>query len=197
MRPRPFVLGLAAALVMIAATGIAQAHMTPPVVYLSDREAVVGMTTGATKYFVREVKLTPEEKRAIESQWGWKADEPFYRFYVGRDANGQIVSAVTFLTDFTIHGPMRVAVAIGPDGKVKDARIIEVTEEVSNWVQALNAGKFVQQFVGLDSRGKFVMPASHSMSQENMLLFYGEVVARLIQHGAILFDVTFLKRGEK
>jgi hypothetical protein len=41
------------------------------------------------------------------------------------------------------------------------------------------------------------MPASHSMSQENMVLFYGEVAARLIQHGAILFDITFLKRGEE
>jgi hypothetical protein len=107
------------------------------------------------------------------------------------------VSAVTFVTEFTIHGPVRVAVALGPGGKVKDARIVEVTEEVSTWVRPLMRGGFVQQFVGLDSRGNFTIPGLHSVSQEYMVHFYGEVAARLIQHGAILFDVTFLERGEK
>jgi len=195
VRPIPFILCLAAASVL-AAPGIAQAHMTPPVVYLSDRDAVVGMTAGAKKHFVREVKLTPEEQRAIASQSGWQADEPFYRFYLGRGEDGKIVSAVTFLTEFTIHGPMRVAVALGPDGKVKDARIIEVTEEISTWVKPLAAGGFLQQFVGRDSRGSFAVPASHAASQENMVHFYGEVTARLIHRGAILFDTAFLKRGE-
>lgn len=193
MRPISFIVWLAAALT-IAAAGIAQAHITPPVVYLSDREAVLRMTTGAKKHFVREVKLTPEEQRAIASRWGWTPDDPFYRFYLGRDANGRIVSAVTFLTEFTIHGPMRVAVALGPDGNVRDARIIEVTEEISNWAHLLRTGGFLQQFVGLDSRGNFARAGA--LSQENMVQFYGEVAARLIQHGAILFDVAFLKRGE-
>ncbi|MGH8222141.1 MAG: hypothetical protein ACREQZ_04125 [Woeseiaceae bacterium] len=154
------------------------------------------MTTGAKKYFVREVRLSLEEQRAIESQRRWRPDEPFYRFFIGRDENGQLVSAVTFLTEFTIHGPVRLAVALGPDGKVKDARIVEATEEISTWVRPL-MGEFVKQFVGLDSRASFALPASHSMSQENMVQFYGEVAARLIQRGAILFDVTFVKREER
>ena len=120
MRLNPFILCLAAVWA-VAAAGIARAHMTPPVVYLSDRDAVVGMTSGAKKHFVREVKLTPEEQRAIASQSGWRADESFYRFYLGRGEGGQIVSAVTFMTEFTIHGPMRVAVSLGGDGKVKEA----------------------------------------------------------------------------
>jgi hypothetical protein len=194
VRPIPFILGLA--LVIAALPGIARAHITPPVIYMSDRDAVLSMTTGARKYFVREVKLTPEEQRLIASKWGWNADEPFYRFYLGRDEKGRIVSAVTFLTEFTIHGPVRVAVALGPEGKVKGARIIEVTEEISTWVRPLTSG-FLQQFVGLDSRASFAMPASHSKAQEDMVHFYGEVAARLIQHGAILFDITFLKREEK
>jgi hypothetical protein len=197
MRPISVIVWLSAVLVIAAHPGIAQAHITPPVVFVSDRDAVLGMTTGAKKYFVREVRLNSEEQRAIESQWGWQPDEPFYRFFIGRDEGGQLVSAVTFLTEFTIHGPVRVAVALGQDGKVKDARIVEVTEEVSNWVRPLLGGGFVKQFVGLDSRGNFAMPVSHSMSQENMVHFYSEVAARLIQHGAILFDVTFLKREEK
>lgn len=197
MKPIPLILTLASALGIVAGAGIAQAHITPPVVFVPDRDAVVSMTTGAKKYFVREVRLSPEEQRAIELQRGWKPDEPFFRFFIGRDESGQLVSAVTFLTEFTIHGPVRVAVALGPDGKVKDARIVEVTEEISNWVRPLIGGEFVRQFVGLDSRGNFAMPASHSMSQENMVQFYGEVTARLIQRAAVLFDVTVLKRVGK
>lgn len=197
MRPVFFILAVASAIAIVAAPGTAQAHITPPVVFVSDRDAVVSMTTGAQKYFVREVRLSLEEQRAIQSQWRWLPEDSFYRFFIGRDESGQLVSAVTFLTEFTIHGPVRVAVGLGPDGKVKDARIVEVTEEISNWVRPLMGSGFVKQFVGQDSRGSFAMPASHSMSQENMVHFYGEVAARLIQHGAVLFDVTFLKRGDK
>lgn len=161
---------------------------------MSDREAVLAMTAGAKKYFVREVRLTPEEQRTIASRWDWTPDQPFYRFYLGRDENGRIVSAVTFLTEFTIHGPVRVAVALGPDGKVKDARIVEVTEEISNWTHALAGGGFLQRFVGLDSGGNFA--SAGAKSQEDMVQFYGEVAARLVQHAAILFDAAFLKRGE-
>jgi hypothetical protein len=197
MKTRSFILALAASLAIVAAPGMLQAHITPPVVFISDRDAVLSMTTGAKKYFVREVRPSPEERQAIESQWRWKPDEPFYRFFLGRDENGQLVSAVTFVTEFTIHGPMRVAVALGPDGKVKDARIVEATEETSTWVRPLMIGGFVQQFVGLDSGGNFAVPVSHAMSRENMVQFYGEVAAQLIQRAAILFDVTVLKRGEK
>ena len=197
MRSIPILLALASAFAIVAASGTAQAHITPPVVFVSDRDAVLNMTTGAKKYFVREVRVTPEEQRAMQSHWGWRTDEPFYRFFVGRDENGRLVSAVTFLTEFTIHGPIRVAVALGADGKVKDARIVEVTEEITTWVRPLMSGGFVQKFVGLDSHGNFAIPASHAISQENMVQFYGEVVARLIQRAAILFDVTVLKRGEQ
>jgi hypothetical protein len=197
MRPIALILSFATAVAILAGPGITWAQMTPPVVFMSDRDAVLSMTTGAKKYFVREVRVTPEEQRVMESHWGWRADEPFYRFFLGRDENGRLVSAVSFLTEFTIPGPMRVAVALGPDGKVKDARIVEVTEEITTWVRPLMSGGFVQKFIGLDSHGNFAIPASQAMSQENMVQFYGEVAARLIQRAAILFDVTVLKRGEK
>lgn len=190
------ILALASALAILA-PGTAQAHIAPPVVFVSDRDAVVSMMTGAKKYFVREVRLSPEERRAIESQWAWKPDESSFRFFIGRDESGQLLSAVTFLSEFTIHGPVRVAVALGRDGKVKDARIVEAAEEISNWIKPLISGGFVKQFVGLDSRSSFAMRASRSTSQDDMVRFYGEVAARLIQHAAILFDVTVLKRGEK
>lgn len=124
-------IGLILALALIAAPGVALAHITPPVVLMSERDAVLGMTSGATRFFVREVRLTPEERDAIQHQWGWQPEDEVYRFYLGRDEAGQLVAAVAFL---------RVAL-------------------------------------------------------ESMPQFYAQVVASLIQRGAILFDVAVLKRG--
>ncbi len=185
-----------AAVLAIAAASIARAHVTHPMVYMSDREAVVQMTSGAKKHSVREVRLAPAERRAIEARWGWKASEALYRFYLGRDESGRLVSAVTFLTEHTIHGPIRIAVALDRDGKVKDARIVEVGEEMLASVRPLVTGRFFQQFVGLDSSGNFTEAAARLLPQEKMVQFFGELAAQLVQHGTILFDVAFLRRGE-
>jgi hypothetical protein len=180
---------------LAAGIGIADAHITPPVILMPDRDAVLGMTTGSKKFFVREVKLTDAEKAEIKKRTGWSPDDPFYRFYIGRDEKGEIVSAVVFLTEFTIHGPIRTAVALGPDGKIRDAKIVECTEETYVWVKPTVDRNFARAYVGQDAAGKFVH--ANDASQENMVVFYDHVATGLIQRGAVLYDVTFLKRGEK
>ena len=87
----------------------ALAHVTPPVVLVSDRDAVVGLLGGARRFFVREVKLSPEQRQAVVKRSGWNPDESFYRFYLGRDETGRLVGAMLFLTEYTVHGPVRVA----------------------------------------------------------------------------------------
>ena len=179
-------------------SGSVLAHITPPVVLLSEQDAVRGMTGGATKFFVREVKLTAEEREAIRQQWGWQAEDELYRFYLGRDAAGQLVAAVTLLTEFTIHGPVRVAVGLNPDGTVKDAKVVELTEETLPWLQALLDQHFLQDYIGQDSHGNFALSgrlaAAHT---DSMPYFYGQMVASLMQRAAILFEVTVLKRPGK
>src|SRR5947209_17655543 len=69
--------GIAAGAVMLA--GVASAHITPPVVLMSDRDAVVTLLAGAQRFFVREVRLSPAEREAIKRQTGWTPDEDFYR----------------------------------------------------------------------------------------------------------------------
>ncbi|MGH7830629.1 MAG: hypothetical protein ACREP8_10675, partial [Candidatus Binatia bacterium] len=120
------------------------AHVTPPVVLMSDRDAVLALTAGAKRFFVRETKLADSELAAIRKQWGWRPDETFYRFYLGRDEQGRLVSAVAFLTEYTIHGPVRVAVGIGADGKVNGALVVELTEETYPWLKPLIDRNFTQ-----------------------------------------------------
>ena len=183
----------ATALVILAVAAPAPAHITPPVVLASDRDAVAGLLSGARRFFVREVRLTPAERQVIRQQTGWSADEDFYRFYVGRDEQGRVVAATVFLTEFTIHGPVRVAVALGPDGKVKGATVVELTEETYPWVKPLLDREFTREYVGRDARGTFTVSVGGG---DSMAQFYGQIIASLIQRAAMLYEVGVIKRGD-
>ena len=183
----------ATALVALALAAPALAHITPPVVLASDRDAIVGLVAGARRFFVREVRFAPAEKQTIRQQTGWSPDDDFYRFYIGRDDQGRVVAATVFLTEFTIHGPVRVAVSLGPDGKVKGATVVELTEETYGWVKPLLDRQFAREYVGRDARGPFAVSAGGG---DSMTQFYGQVIASLIQRAAMLYEVGVIKRGD-
>lgn len=185
-----------AAITALTASGVS-AHITPPVVLASDREALIGLLTGAQRFFVREVRLSREERAAIKQQTGWTPDEDFYRFYLGRDAGGRLVAATVFLTEYTVHGPVRVAVGLAPDGRVRGATVVELTEETYPWVKPLLDQEFTRDYVGRDSRARFGLSERITKTRlEAMPQFYGEIIASLIQRAALLFDVAVLKRGD-
>jgi hypothetical protein len=187
---------LGAMLVAVLAASTVPAHITPPVVLASDRDAALVLLAGAKRSFVREVRLSPEERQTIRKQWGWGPEEEFYRFYLGRDEQGRLVAAVIFLTEFTIHGPVRVAVGIAADGKIKGAAVVELTEESYKWLKPVIDQNFTRDFIGQDSRGRFGLSDRLVKAQlQDMQQFFAQVVASLIQRGAILYEVAVLKRG--
>ena len=179
---------------MVLAAGMAAAHITPPVVLSSDREAVAGLLAGSRRYFVREVRLSGAEREAIQKQSGWTPSEDFYRFYVGRDDQGAVVAATTFMTEYTIHGPVRVAVGLNPDGKVKGAQVVELTEETYPWVKPLIDQDFARDYIGQGSTGRYTLTDRARAAGDSMTQFYGQVIVSLIQRAAILYDTTVLKR---
>ena len=179
--------GLLATVLAILLAAPVLAHITPPVVLSSDRDALSSLLAGARRFFVREVRLSGDERDTIQKASGWRPDEDFYRFYLGRDAEGRLVSAAIFVTEFTIHGPVRVAVGLGPDGKVRGARVVELTEETYPWVKPLLDRDFTAAYVGYDARAPFSrqIEAEHPMAE-----FYAHVIAGLIQRAAMLFQVA-------
>lgn len=172
--------------------GAAGGHITPPVVLASDREVLLDLLQGARRFFVREVRLSAEQRQAIQKQVGWAQEEDFYRFYLGRDTEGRLVAATVFLTEFTIHGPVRVAVGVGPDGKIRGARVVELTEETYPWLKPLLDRDFTRRYVGQGSRDRFTLAADTGGNP--MTEFYGHVVASLIQRGAVLYEVALAGR---
>jgi len=181
---------LTAALALaVALAGPAEAHLTPPVVLVSDRDAVVSLLSGAQRFFVREVRLSAQEQTAIKQASGWTPEEDFYRFYVGRDEGGRMVGALVFVGDATIHGSVRVAVALGPDGKVRGATVVELTEETYPWVKPLIDQQFTRDWVGQDGRSRYVLAERLAPLRGNpMTQFYGEVVGGLVRRGALLYE---------
>src|SRR5213595_1467483 len=185
--------GLVSGAVMLA--GVAWAHITPPVVLMSDRDAIVTLLAGAQRFFVREVRLSRSEQAQIKQQTGWTPDEDFYRFYLGRDGQGRLVAGTIFVTEFTIHGPVRVAVGLAPDGKVRGAAVVEVTEETYPWVKPLIDRDFARDYQGQDSRGHFNL-TDRLGHLETMPQFYGQVIVGLIQRAALLYELGVLRRGD-
>ena len=180
----------------LALAGPALAHLTPPLVLVSDRDAVLTLLAGARRFFVREVRLSAQEKAAIKHASWWTPDDDFYRFYVGRDEQGQMVGALVFVGDATIHGSIRVAVALGPDGKVRGAAVVELTEETYPWVKPLIDEQFTRDWVGHDSQSRFVLSERLTRVRSNsMTQFYGEVVASLVQRGALLYAHGMARPG--
>ena len=82
---------------------------------------------------------------------------------------------------------MRVAVAVGPDGRVTGASVVEVTEESYTWVKPVLDSGFLQRFVGRDARSALAQTGDVGGS---MPRFYADVIARLIARAATLYEVT-------
>ena len=53
-------------LLLSAITVTASAHVTPPIVLASDRDAITTLLPGARRHFVHEVRLTAEERPIVD-----------------------------------------------------------------------------------------------------------------------------------
>jgi hypothetical protein len=179
-----------AALSLAIAAQVALAHITPPVVLASDRDAVLRLLPGARRFFVKEIRLSPAQQQAIRTKTGWTPDETFYRFYLGRDEGGRLVSSTVFLTEYTIHGPVRVAVGLDPQGRVSGAQVVELTEETYPWLKPLLDRDFTRAYVGRDGHGSFALPDRVAGAIASMPRFYAQIVASLLQRAALLYEVA-------
>ena len=107
-----------------------------------------------------------------------------------------MVGALVFVGDATIHGSVRVAVALGPDGKVRGATVVELTEETYSWVKPLIDQQFTRDWVGQDGRSRYVLADRLAPLRGNpMTQFYGEVVGGLVRRGALLYEFGVARRG--
>jgi hypothetical protein len=175
---------------------VAHAHVTPPVQLLSDREAVASLLPGARDVVVQEARLSKDERARIQRETGSSGGAEVQRFHVGRDAEGRGVGAVVFVTDYTLHGSVRVAVGLGPDGRITGAKVVEVSEEAYRWVRPFVDHDWARDYVGEDARGRFELTDRLALAVPGaMPRSYGRVLANQLRRAALLFEVGVLDRA--
>jgi hypothetical protein len=185
-------IGMLAVLAFVAST--ASAHLTPPVVLVSERDTLASQHAGAKKLSLREVNLTAEERKLVQSTYGWRANEDMHAFYMGRDDAGKLLSASVFMTEATMHGVIRVAVALTPEGRVKAADVVEVAEEIYLHMKPLLDRGFTKRYAGLAIGSSFEPPATRS-GADAMAQHYDGIVSRMVERAVILYNVLVTKRG--
>jgi hypothetical protein len=192
MKKIAFVLAVFAGLAV--APGAALAHVSPPVVLVSEADTLKAMTGLSEAPAVRKVKLDAAQRRALGQGCGCRASEASYRAFVAGPEGGK-AAAVVFLSEPTQHGPIRMAVALDREGRVAAARVLEVTEESLLWVKPLIDQDLPGDYVGRRSGDDFgISERFEKMRLESMRRFYAQVVSSLVRRAAVLYDVALRPR---
>lgn len=178
-----------------AAPALVLAHVSPPVVLVSEAEALRALTGRTDGLVVRKVKLDASQREALGAGCGCRARESSYRAWVAGPEGGD-TAAVVFLSEPTQHGPIRVAVAMDREGRVRAARVLEVTEESLLWVKPLVDQDLMRDYVGRKSGDDFgISERFEKMRLESMRRFYARVISGLIGRAAALYDVALRPRA--
>jgi len=183
------------AIAVLFIAGAAWAHLTPPVVLVSERDAVASQHAGAKKLSLREATLTPEERKAVQATYGWRAQDDIHAFYMGRDDSGKLLSASIFMSEAAMHGIIRVAVAFTPDGRVKSAELVELSEEIYAHIKPLMDRGFTRRYAGMGIGSSFEPPAASASGGDALAQHYDGIVSRMVQRAVILYNVCITKRG--
>jgi len=182
---------LAAATLGILAGSEALAHVNPPVVLLSDRDAMAAVLPLAREFSWTDVKPTRPQRETIRKQWGWTVDERSYRVYAGRDAQGQPAGSVVFVMEPTLHGPVRVAAGLDVAGRLVGAAGVEVSEESYPWIRPLIAHDFTRAYLGRAARDDFAVTGLPGAGrQRRMQEFYARLIAGLLKRAAVLYEIS-------
>lgn len=189
---------IAAPLAVVAALALpgarAFAHVAPPVVLVTEAEALRDMLGRSEGLVAQKIKLDPAQRQSLRKACACKANEVSYRAYLTGPEGGR-AAAVIFLSEPTQHGPVRVAVALGRDGRVTGARVLEVTEETLHWIKPLIDEDLPGDYVGRGRGDDFgISERFEKMRLESMRRFYARVVSSLIGRAAALYDVALRPR---
>jgi Na+-translocating ferredoxin:NAD+ oxidoreductase RnfG subunit len=164
--------------IFLTIAGICSGHVTPPVKLASEEDVVQKLMPGL-KYEVKDFRLTPAQRSEIQAKTGWKPSESAVRIYEGKDDQGNLKDMVVFLTDYTIHGSVRVAASCDPDGKLMGSEIVECSEESYNWVKPLMESDLLNY--------------DPEKSSGKMTRYYGGVISRLVKNAPVVIEVLKAK----
>jgi hypothetical protein len=185
---------LEGAVLVMLASAEARAHVTPPRVLLTEQQAIRLLLPAAARVEARVLRLTRAQRRAVHEICAWTPENKPYRLVEGVDANGRRLGTMLVLTDYTIHGPVKTAVAVDPEGRVTGGAVMELQEEAYVWVKPLIERDFAGAVKGRGSRESFG-PMNHEKRPrgQSMPRFYETLVMTQLHKGVSLYEVAVLR----
>jgi hypothetical protein len=125
------------------------AHVTPNVELLKKGEFIRQSLPAATKFFEQRLALSAADLAAVKQATGWTPSAEEARLYVGRDDQGGLIGRVVLLWVPSEHGPVGVAAAFDPAGKILRVAVTDIGSEPLAWVRQLLDGGGLAVFAGL------------------------------------------------
>ncbi len=125
------------------------AHVTPTVELIKKAEFIRQSLPAATKFSEQRLSLSAADLGAVKKATGWTPSEEETRLYVGRDDQGGLLGRVVMLWIPSQHGPVGVAVAFDPAGKILRVAVTDIGSEPLAWVRPLLDRNGLAAFAGL------------------------------------------------
>ncbi len=169
---------------------LAWGHVTPNVRLHTIREAVQRLLPQG-RLFVKEVRLTEEQKSRLKALDNWDTQNDRFKFFISRDNNKRLNRVMISMIEFTRHGPVVVAVALNADGRVAEALITDLQMESVTWVDPILKTGFMNGFKGKDSRMKLTLESKWASRFTGLTRDFARIIANAVKKSAQLFEVVF------
>lgn len=174
-------------------SGAAWAHVTPNVQLSGIRETVAKLLPYGQLY-VKDIQLDAEQKRALGALNNWKGQlgDGEFKFFVSRDGGDRLLGALVFMSEFTYHGPVVVAVAMDASGKVADSAVTDVPMEPMEWVSPLLRSDYLKEFKGKTASMELTLAPQWENGYSEMTRGYALLIANAVKRSAQLYDMVFI-----
>ena len=127
----------------------------------------------------------------LKSFGNWDSVETHHKFFLSQGDDRSLDRAVVFMTEFSRHGSLVVAVSLNPDGKVLEAMITHIQSEVLGWVNPLLKKNYMDDFKGKDSGLQLALHPKWKEGTSKMTQTFALKIANTVKRSAQLFDVVF------
>jgi hypothetical protein len=158
----------------------ARAHVTPNVSLVKRGEFVKQTLPAASQFLEQQLTLPAADLAAIKQRTHWTPSEEDAKIYLGRDAGGRLVGIAVFVWMPSEHGPLGLATAFDPAGRILQTAVTDVGSEPLAWVKPLLQAGGLAGFTGLaldaDPAPQAIAPGvTGAMSR-----YYAEVIASAV-----------------
>jgi hypothetical protein len=168
----------------------ALAHVSPNVKLVTTKEAVSQLLPSG-KLFLKQVHLNNSQMQKLQSNDNWNSHEANYKFFVSRDKNNSIQRVAIFITEFTRHGPIVVAVSLDSTGKVMDAMVTDIQMETLEWVGPLIRNGFFQEFRGKGSEFSLDLQSKSLAQSSSITRSFAHILANAVKRSTQLYQLAF------